>query len=123
MTKRALVIDDDRDMRQLIAAILAASGYEADLLSDGIGALEITKEYDVLVVDLNMPVFDGEQLLEYWSLTRADLLSRVIVLTGYSRYTRGRKLPQTFGTLAKPFDYAELMELVEQCAQQTGVTT
>ena len=120
--KRVLVIDDDRDMRELIAAILGTIGFEADPLSDGIGALELTKEYDVIIVDLNMPVLDGEQLLEYWSLTRGDLLCRVIVLTGYSRYTRGRKLPQIFGTIAKPFDYQELVKLVEQCAQQKEFT-
>jgi DNA-binding response OmpR family regulator len=117
MRRRALVIDDDREMRELIAAILDTAGFDADLLSDGIAALELQQEYDAIIVDLNMPVFDGEQLLEYWSITQNDLLRRVIVLTGYSHYTRGRKLPRIFATLSKPFDYEELMELVQQCSQ------
>ena len=121
MRRRALVIDDDREMRELIATILDTIGFDSDLLSDGIAALEPKHPYDAIIVDLNMPVFDGERLLEYWSITQRHLLERVIVLTGYSRYTRGRKLPQTFATLAKPFDYQELMELVDQCSQQQGV--
>jgi len=116
MRRRVLIIDDDREMRALLAAILETIGFDADLLSDGIAALELKQEYDAIIVDLNMPVFDGEQLLEYWSITQRDLLDRVIVLTGYSSYTRGRKLPRIFATLSKPFDYQKLMELVEQCS-------
>ena len=122
MKRRALVIDDDVEMRELIAALLDAVDFETDLLADGIAALEVAKDYDVILVDLNMPVFDGERLLEYWSLTRSDLLRRVIVLTGYSRYTRGRQLPEVFGKIAKPFEYRELTELVERCADQREVT-
>ena len=122
MKRRALIIDDDPDMRELIAALLRPIGFETDLAADGIAALELSKEYDVILVDLNMPVFDGERLLEYWSLTRSDLLRRVIVLTGYSRYMRGRKLPETFATIAKPFQYRDLTHLVERCAEQKEVT-
>ena len=118
MTRQALVIDDDVEMRELIAAVLETAGFESDLLADGITALEVSKEYDVILVDLNMPVLDGERLLEYWSMTRSDLLKRVIVLTGYSHYARGRELPQVFATIAKPFEYRDLTQLVARCADQ-----
>jgi len=123
MRRTALVIDDDADTRELITALLDPAGFDVDILTDGIAALELSKEYDVIIVDLNMPVFDGERLLEYWSFTRSDLLRRVIVLTGYSRFTRGRKLPQIFATIAKPFEYRDLVQLVERCANQREVTT
>jgi DNA-binding NtrC family response regulator len=112
----ALVIDDDEDMRDLIAALLESIEFESDLIGDGIDALEVSKEYDVIIVDLNMPVFDGERLLDYWSLTRDDILGRVIVMTGYSHYMHGRHLPPTFATISKPFEQRRLLELVEQCA-------
>src|SRR5947207_12309807 len=116
----ALVIDDDRDMRELIAALLESIAFDVDVIPDGIGALDLDREYDAILVDLNMPVFDGERLLEYWALTRGDILRRVIVMTGYSRFTRGRKLPQTFGTIAKPFEYEPFLCLVKRCAEQDG---
>jgi len=112
----ALVIDDDPEIRELIAVLLDEIGFDADLLADGIAALEVTKPYDVILVDLNMPVFDGERLLEYWSLTQNDLLQRVIVLTGYSRFTRGRDLPPIFATIPKPFEHRDLLKLVARCA-------
>ena len=116
----ALVIDDDLDMRELIAALLESIAFDVDVVPDGIGALDLDRDYDVILVDLNMPVFDGERLLEYWSLTRSDILRRVIVMTGYSRFTRGRNLPQTFGMIAKPFEYEPFLRLVKSCAEQEG---
>jgi CheY-like chemotaxis protein len=117
MTRRtALVIDDDSDMRELIAALLESIGIDADLIGDGIEALELKKDYDVVLVDLNMPVFDGERLLDYWSLTHGDILGRVIVLTGYSRSARVRQLPPVFAMIAKPFDHHRFLQLVSQCA-------
>ena len=112
----ALVIDDDAAMRALLAAVLEMIDFESDLIADGIEALELKKDYDVILVDLNMPVFDGERLLAYWSLTRDDVLERVIVLTGYSRYAHDRHLPPTFAMITKPFEQRRLLELVEQCA-------
>jgi CheY-like chemotaxis protein len=117
MTRRtALVIDDDPDMRELIAVLLESIDIDADLIGDGIEALELKKEYDVILVDLHMPVFDGERLLDYWLLTRSDILGRVIVLTGYSHYMRGRELPPTFARIFKPFEHNRFLQVVEQCA-------
>jgi len=118
--RRALIIDDDEDTRELIAALLGGIEFDCDVVSDGIAALDVQGDYDAILLDMNMPIFDGERLLEYWSLTRRDLLDRVIVLTGYSHYTRGRKLPPTFGRIAKPFEYETLTRLVQRCAEQGG---
>jgi CheY-like chemotaxis protein len=116
--KSVLVIDDDDDIRALLALLLESAGYDVDALDDGIAALELKKKYDAILLDLNMPVFDGEQLTSYWVLTHPEVLRRVIVLTGYSGYTRGRSLPSTFASLPKPIDYRELLRLVEDCASQ-----
>jgi len=117
VTRRtALVIDDDPDMRELIAVLLESIDIDADLIPDGIDALELKKDYDVILVDLHMPVFDGERLLDYWSLTRRDLLGRVIILTGYSRFTHGRDLPRTFARIFKPFEHNRFLQVVAQCA-------
>lgn len=118
MSSKALVIDDDADIRELLQYMLELSGFEVETLRDGIDALRLEAWYDVILVDLKMPVFDGERLIDYWLMTRPELLRRVIVLSGYSRYTQGRPLPKTFGTIEKPFDHERLMRLVEACAAQ-----
>jgi CheY-like chemotaxis protein len=116
--KRALVIDDDPFVSELLRAILENSAFEVDVEIDGIHAVELKREYDVILLDLNMPVFDGERLAEYWGLTQPHVLKRVIFLSGYSHFAAARSLPATFATIGKPFDHCALVSLVEQCASQ-----
>jgi CheY-like chemotaxis protein len=111
---RLLVIDDDPDIREVVTLLFELRGYEVDALADGIEALKLPEDYDVILLDLNMPVFDGERLADYWSLTDPPVLNRVIVLSGYSRFAHGRRLP-AFETVRKPFDPQELVQVVERC--------
>ena len=112
--KTALVIDDDADIREVLRVMLESGGFSVDVLSDGIDALELKKRYDVILLDLKMPVFDGQSLTDYWQLTDPDILQRVIVLSGYDRLTTDQKLP-TFARLAKPFEYLTVMKVVDEC--------
>ena len=113
---RLLVIDDDADIRAVVALLFEHRGFDVDELADGIEAVQLDHDYDVILLDLNMPVFDGERLADYWSLTDPARLDRTIVLSGYSRFARGRHIP-AFATVRKPFDTKELVELVEKCVR------
>lgn len=118
--RTALVVDDDPFISELLRVILENNKFDVDVATDGIHAVELTRRYDVILLDLNMPVFDGERLTEYWELTQPDILKRVIILSGYSHFTGARRLPQTFATIGKPFEHRELMQLVERCAGQAN---
>lgn len=119
LKRTALVIDDDSDIRELLQALLESAGFEVDTMEDGIEAVTLKKPYHVILLDVRMPVFDGKRLTDYWHLTAPELLSRVIMLTGYSRGTPGLHLP-TFATVMKPFDLQKLLRVVETCAAQTN---
>lgn len=110
----ALVVDDDPAIAEVLTTILKLRGFEVDVYDDGIHAIEPQRDYDVVLLDLKMPVFDGERLADYWLATRPELLQRVIVLSGYSRFTRGRDLP-TFATITKPFELHEMLALIDRC--------
>ena len=62
-TARILVVDDDRALRRAIARALELEGYEVEVASDGLEALEFfdteTDEPDLVVLDILMPRFDG----------------------------------------------------------------
>jgi DNA-binding response OmpR family regulator len=111
---RLLVIDDDPDIRDLIEVVFSDRGFAVELLSDGIDALDLRKHYDVILLDLNMPVFDGERLTDYWSLTDPAVLERLIVMTGFSHYADDRRLP-VFDTISKPFELPALIGAVDKC--------
>jgi CheY-like chemotaxis protein len=113
----ALVIDDDPFIAELLQVLLEARGFEVDVARDGIDAVELRRPYDVILLDVKMPIFDGERLTAYWALTQPDILKRVIVLSGYSRFTRQQNLP-AFAVIDKPFDHDRLLATVEACAAQ-----
>ena len=115
--RKALVVDDDVHIRELLQTLLELVGFEVHLAADGIDVLSLHERYDVILLDLKMPVFDGERLTDYWQMTDPDALQRVIVLSGYSRVARAKQLP-TFATIEKPFDHAELLRLVDACLAQ-----
>jgi DNA-binding response OmpR family regulator len=117
VTKRALVIDDDEDIRQLLQALLETAGFAVDTMRDGIDAVELKKDYQVILLDMKMPIFDGGRLTDYWKLTEPDILRRVILLTGYSWASSDRDLG-TFARIAKPFDYREFLTIVDACYRQ-----
>lgn len=114
--KKALIIDDDRDLVEILTFLLETRGFEVHAVSDGIDALEVDEQYALILLDLNMPVFDGERLADYWLLTRPEVLQRVIVLSGYSRFTRGREIP-AFARIPKPFHPEELLRVVDACTE------
>ena len=58
---RILLADDSPDNRLLITAYLKKSGYALDEVEDGQAALDhfMTRAYDVVLMDIQMPVLDG----------------------------------------------------------------
>jgi len=117
--RRALVIDDDPFITELLQVLLETRSFAVEIVRDGIEAVELAHDYDVILLDVKMPIFDGERLTAYWTLTRPDVLKHVIVLSGYSRLTRTQNLP-VFAVIDKPFDYNELLNAVEACAAQSA---
>jgi lipopolysaccharide/colanic/teichoic acid biosynthesis glycosyltransferase/ActR/RegA family two-component response regulator len=63
---RVLVVDDDPDTGNLIAAVLSSSGIEVDAAFDGYQGIEKMKsnEHDLIILDLMMPEMDGWETYE-----------------------------------------------------------
>ena len=79
---RLLIAEDDRALGVFLSRGLEADGHRVSLAYDGGAALEAFRREmpDLTILDLNMPVKDGEQVLEEIRLLDADL--PVLVLTG-----------------------------------------
>src|SRR4051794_4441840 len=78
---RALVVDDDAEMRKMLAMVLRVGGYQVDTADGGEQALLLSAGAmpDVVVTDLHMPGMDGVELLRKLRAIVPDL--PVIVLT------------------------------------------
>ena len=82
---RLLIIEDEKKLCDTIAKSLHASGYETDVCYDGNEALEMvySEEYDLIVLDLNLPGTDGMEILR--QLREHNEETRVLILSAGSQ--------------------------------------
>ena len=116
---RVLVVDDSLVAGELQKNILLAAGYESEIASDGIEALECLhrKDWDLVVADVDMPRMTGFELTER---IRADERFRdipVIIVT--SRDTvddrrRGFEVGADAYVLKREFDQSQLLDTVRR---------
>lgn len=80
---RVLVVDDDTEMRALLGDELRHEGYEVAEASDGAEAVLAcrTREYDVILMDKNMPGPSGLDILPGFRRTCPH--SRIIMMTAF----------------------------------------
>ena len=77
---RALVVDDSRTMRRIVAGTLHGLGFETSEAENGAAALALLEgglEVDLACIDWNMPVMDG---LEFVTRVRRGAAWRAITL-------------------------------------------
>jgi DNA-binding response OmpR family regulator len=107
---RLLIAEDDKALGLFLSRGLEADGHRVRLAADGGEAVEAFRQElpDLTILDLNMPVKDGEQVLDEVRMLDADL--PVLVLTGRLEVdTRVRCLDHGADDLmTKPFSLQEL---------------
>ncbi len=107
---KLLIAEDDKALGQFLCRGLEAEGHRVRLTSDGGAAVAAFREEppDLTILDLNMPVKDGEQVLEEVRALDGDL--PVLVLTARQEVdTRVRCLDRGADDLmTKPFSLHEL---------------
>ena len=117
---RILVVDDEEDSRDLVAAILRRAGAEVASASSASSAVELFQAWapDVLVSDLAMPGGDGCELVSRLRQRDPDLGS--VVVSGFSSENDAqRALAAGFDAhMSKPVDAAELVSLVHEIARR-----
>ena len=116
-----LVVDDEEGVRELLGDALRVAGYSVSSAPDGMSALTAlrTTAADLLVIDINMPVMDGFELLE--QLRKKGDLTPALMLSA-----RGEKTDITKGLrlgaddyVTKPFGLEELLLRVGAILRRT----
>jgi DNA-binding response OmpR family regulator len=81
---KVLLVDDEDVVREVCTAILKKAGFNVTTAVNGLDALEKIKEseYDIVVLDVNMPKLDGIDLYKTVLKTKPDMRDRFLFITG-----------------------------------------
>ncbi len=107
---RILLVEDERDLNFILVKGLKKVGYAVDPAYDGEEALELfdINEYDIVILDLNLPVIDGMEVLK--KIRQNNQSVKVLILSARSSIDE-RVAGLDAGAndyLVKPFDFKEL---------------
>ncbi|PYG85740.1 DNA-binding response OmpR family regulator [Ruminiclostridium sufflavum DSM 19573] len=106
-----MVIEDDRNTRKLMEAILLQNGYEVLLAEDGIDALEKMEHHhiDLVIVDLMMPRMDGYEFTE--TLRKCGYNLPILMVTAKEAPADKRRgfIVGTDDYMVKPVDEEEML--------------
>jgi len=116
---RVLLVDDDRQVLESVAAFLVDYGFEVTALGDAKAALELLAyhSFDVVLSDVAMPGMSGLQLLE--RIRRVDRETPVELMTGYAELDTAVQAIQkgAFDFIIKPFRPAYLVHALGKAIQ------
>ena len=107
---RVLVVDDDRDVRQMTGEMLTERGYSVELAADADEALAILRRdggFHAMLVDYVMPGTNGASLVKMVRRLRPGL--RSLMMTGHAELQAGEEIG-TENIIRKPFNIAMLDE-------------
>jgi CheY-like chemotaxis protein/two-component sensor histidine kinase len=116
---RVLVVDDNRDAAEMLAALLGAWGQQTTLAFDGRTAIDLGETFapDVVLLDLGMPHLDGYETARLIRGRPWGAATLLVAVTGWGQpHDRDRSQASGFDHhLVKPVAPAALRALLEGC--------
>jgi CheY-like chemotaxis protein/anti-sigma regulatory factor (Ser/Thr protein kinase) len=114
MSRRILVVDDDRTTRHVLQQVLNSAGFSTSVAADGVEAFEALRveAFDLLLLDVWMPRMNGLDLLA--KLRRRKTRPRVVVMTSDDAPETLLKAvrEQAFQYIHKPIETTALLETI-----------
>jgi len=108
-----LVVDDEERVRAFVCKALALYGYSVVAAADGAEALEVCKgdpRIDAVLLDSNMPVMSGEEVVPYLLALRPDL--KIVLSSGYGELEALEGVKGLAGFIQKPYLPKQLAEML-----------
>jgi len=111
-----LVIDDDKETRNLFSTVLTDAGYLVEVAENGKQAIKICKKgsFDVALIDIELPDIKGIDLLKILRQIQPKMVK--IIITGHPSIENAIKSvnEKADGYLLKPVKIAEMLEMIKK---------
>ena len=119
MKINVLLVDDEKDFVEFLAERLQLKDFNVTIAFNGDEAIKLVEEneFDVIVLDVQMPGKNGVETLK--EVKKIEQLSQVIMLTGHATVKtaiQGMK-NGAYDYLMKPTDTDELIEMINNAYQ------
>ena len=113
-SRRILVVDDEEDARETLAALLEADGHQTLAVGDGAAALKAvpTFEPEVVLLDLGLPDADGYEVARELREKHAEKNILLVAVTGYRSDPARLKAAGFDSHLIKPASSRQIFELI-----------
>ncbi|MEO0824019.1 MAG: sigma-54 dependent transcriptional regulator, partial [Pseudomonadota bacterium] len=128
MSHNLLIVEDDRQQRRYLAAVLSSSGYSVEAVASAETALDRLTgcrpmKVDLCLLDLNMPSMDGIEMLH--RLRKAELTIPVIVLTSDGSVSRAVEAMRAGATdfIVKPVGPERLDVSIRNCLALSALSS
>ncbi|HAP36722.1 MAG TPA: response regulator [Bacteroidetes bacterium] len=120
MPGRILFAEDEDGFRNIIVQLLTEEGFEVEGVNDGVGAIEALQKgkYDLLLLDIRMPIKSGLDVLEY--MHSNDIRIRSIMATAVNDMSiaiESLKLGAS-DFITKPYTIESLVECINKVLEK-----
>ena len=125
---RILVVEDDKEIQELITYFLSKEGYEVDQADDGLEGLRLLKEkqHNLVVLDLMLPNLDGKNFTKIVKGISSEYGDPAIIMltakTEIEDVLEGLEIGAD-DYMTKPFDLHELLARIEANLKRTSNTS
>jgi len=117
MKKKIYILEDDADIGELIAFILAEQGYEVSVFSN-IASFRQQTNHDkspaLLIIDVMLPDGNGLDICNEWKAAAATRHIPILVMSAYEDYRQDKRARDADGFISKPFDIKSFLSDVQE---------
>jgi len=117
--RRVLVVEDEQNLRWVLAAMIGADGHEVLQAKDGAEALELLSRHEVhtVVSDLKMPRVDGMELLRRVRQEWPDV--PLVMITAHGTVENAVEAVKlgAFDYIEKPFEQEQILQVVRKAVE------
>jgi len=118
--RRILIVDDEEGFRDGMADLLEMEGYLVAVARDAIEAVRMVPEFrpEVILLDLRMPLLDGEGFLRGMSGVPATKTVPVVLISAKEDLHKVAERTGATGYLQKPFEAPQLLALLQKVLRE-----